>query len=127
MATPQMIVLDQALAEVEAPQPDPASWASQLTGAARQLRAALGRHRDTSPCPIDLPSASGGRALRFHERVLAIMRAGGLPDGRSVAGLYLPEQTRQVTPLKRLTPPQPSKPAHGAAFKLPGSYTTVPV
>ena len=75
MATPQMIVLDQALAEVEAPQPDPASWANQLAGAARQLRAAPGRHRDTSPCPIDLPSASGGRALRFHERVLAMWHA----------------------------------------------------
>ena len=80
MATPQMMALDQALAEVEVPQPDPASWPRQLAGVARQLRAALGRHRDTLPCSIGLLSASGGRALRFHERVLAIMRAGGLPD-----------------------------------------------
>jgi len=57
MATPQMMALDQALAEVEVPQPDPGRWAEQLAGC--------------------------------HERVLAIMRAGGLPDRLSVAGLYL--------------------------------------
>ena len=27
--------------------------------------------------------------MRCHERVLAIMRAGGLPDGQAVAGLHL--------------------------------------
>jgi hypothetical protein len=88
MTTPQMMALDQALAELEVPQPDPGKWASQLAEVARQMRAVIGRHRDLVPSSVGfLPG--GGRALGCHERVLAIMRAGGLPDSRSVAGLYL--------------------------------------
>ena len=88
MATPQMMALNQALAEVEVPPPDPGQWAEQLAGVARQLRAAIGRHRDIVPASAGfLPG--GSRALRCHESVLAIMRAGGLPDRLSVAGLYL--------------------------------------
>jgi hypothetical protein len=88
MATPQMMALDQALAEVEVPEPDSGRWAAQLAAVARQIRAVIGRHRDLVPASAGfLPG--GGRALRCHERVLAIMRAGGLPDNRSVAGLYL--------------------------------------
>ena len=88
MTAPQMMALDQALAEVGVPQPDPGRWASQLAGVARQMRAVIGRHRDLVPSSVGfLPG--GGRALRCHERVLAIMREGGLPDSQSVAGLYL--------------------------------------
>ena len=88
MATPQMMALNQALAEIEAPPPDPDRWAEQLADVARQLRAAIGRHRDIVPASAGfLPG--GSRALRCHESVLAIMRAGGLPDRLSVAGLYL--------------------------------------
>jgi TetR/AcrR family transcriptional regulator, tetracycline repressor protein len=88
MATPQMMALDQALAELEVPPPDPGRCASQLAEVARQMRVVIGRHRDLVPCSIGfLPG--GGRAMRCHERVLAIMRAGGLPDSQSAAGLYL--------------------------------------
>lgn len=88
MATPQMMALDQALAELEVPLPDPGRWAGQLAEVARQIRAVIGRHRDIIPSSVGfLPG--GGRALRCHERVLAIMRAGGLPDNRAAAGLYL--------------------------------------
>jgi len=88
MSTPQMMALDQALAEVEVPRPDPGRWAWQLAGVARQMRAAIGRHRDIIPASAGFLTG-GGWALRCHERVLAIMRAGGLLDSRSVAGLYL--------------------------------------
>jgi TetR/AcrR family transcriptional regulator, tetracycline repressor protein len=88
MATPQMMALDRALAELEVPQPDPGRWVGQLAEVARQMRAVIGRHRDVIPCSMGfLPG--GGRVLGCHERVLAIMRAGGLPDHRAVAGLYL--------------------------------------
>jgi len=88
MVTPQMAALDQALAELDVPQPDPGRWARQLADVARQMRAVIGRHRDIVPSSLGfLPG--GGRALQCHERVLAIMRAGGLSDSRSVAGLYL--------------------------------------
>jgi len=88
MTAPQMMALDQALAELVVPQPDPRRWASQLAEVALQMRAVIGRHRDLVPSSVGfLPG--GGRALGCHERVLAVMRAGGLPDSRSVAGLYL--------------------------------------
>ena len=88
MATPQIMALDQALAEVQVPPPDPVRWAGQIADVARQMRAVIARHRDIIPCSVGfLPG--GGRALRCHERVLAIMRAGGLSDGLAVAGLYL--------------------------------------
>jgi TetR/AcrR family transcriptional regulator, tetracycline repressor protein len=88
MANPQMIAMDQALAEFEVPEPDPGRWAGQLADVAQQMRAVIRRHRDVVPASIGfLPG--GGRALRCHERVLAIMRAGGLSDSQSVAGLYL--------------------------------------
>jgi len=88
MATPQMMALDQALTEVEVPRPDPGQWAEQFADVARQLRVVIGRHRDIVPASVGfLPG--GGAALRCHERVLAILRAGGLPDRLSVAGLYL--------------------------------------
>ena len=88
MTAPRMMALDQALAELNVPQPDPSRWAAQLAEVARQMRAVIGRHRDLVPSSVGfLPG--GGRALRCHERVLAIMRAGGLPDSQSVAGLYL--------------------------------------
>ena len=88
MTTQQIMALDLALAELEIPQPDPSRWAAQLAEVARQMRAVIGRHRDLVPSSIGfLPG--GGRALRCHERMLAIMRAGGLPDSRSVAGLHL--------------------------------------
>jgi hypothetical protein len=88
MTTPQMMALDQALAEIDVPLPDQARWADQLAEVAHQLRAAIRRHRDVFPSSIGLPPG-GGRTLRCHEGVLAIMRTGGLSDSRSVAGLYL--------------------------------------
>jgi len=88
MTTQQIMALDLALAELEIPQPDPSRWAAQLAEVARQMRAVIGRHRDLVPSSVGfLPG--GGRALRCHERVLAVMRAGDLPDSRSIAGLYL--------------------------------------
>ena len=88
MVTPRMMALDEAFAEFEVPPPDPERWTAQLAEVADQLRAVIGRHRDIVPSSIGfLPG--GRRALRCHEGVLAIMRAGGLSDSRSVAGLYL--------------------------------------
>jgi TetR/AcrR family transcriptional regulator, tetracycline repressor protein len=87
MATPHMMALDQALAELKIPPPDPGRWAGQLADVARQMRVVIRRHRDIVPSSIGfLPG--GGRALRCYDRVLAIMRAGGVSRSRSVAGLH---------------------------------------
>jgi len=74
MATPQIMALDQALAEVQVPPPDPVRWAGQIADVARQMRTVIARHRGIIPCSVGfLPG--GGRALGCHERVLAILRA----------------------------------------------------
>jgi Tetracyclin repressor-like, C-terminal domain len=88
MTTPQMMALDQALSEIDVPRPERARWADQLAEVAHQLRAVIRHHRDVFPSSVGLPPG-GGRTLRCHEGVLAIMRTGGLSDSRSVAGLYL--------------------------------------
>jgi hypothetical protein len=88
MTAAQILALDQALTELEVPEPDPNRWASQLADVARRMRAVVASHRDVVPSSLGfLPG--GGRALRCHERVLAIMGAGGLPESQSVAALYL--------------------------------------
>ena len=88
MTAPQMIAMDKALAEVEIPPPDAGNWAGQLAEVARRMRAVIRRHRDVVPSSVGfLPC--GAHALSCHERVLAIMRNGGLPGRRAVAGLHL--------------------------------------
>ena len=64
MAAPQMTALDQALAELEIPQPDPGRWAGQLAEAARQMRAVIGRRRDLVPSSFGfLPGADARCAV----------------------------------------------------------------
>ena len=49
MTTAQMMALDQALAELNVPEPDPGRWAGLFGEGARQLRVVIGRHRDLVP------------------------------------------------------------------------------
>jgi Tetracyclin repressor-like, C-terminal domain len=119
MTGPHMMALDRALAEVEVPPPDPARWCDQLASVARQMRVIIGRHRDIVPAAIGfLPGA--GHALHCHERVLAILRASGMPDSQSVAGLYLlwvivngfsleEAQASHADPLRELSSPAASR------------------
>jgi len=63
MSTPQMMALDQALAEIEVAPARSRRWAWQLSGMPRQMRAAIGRHRDIIRLrPASFPG--GGRTLR---------------------------------------------------------------
>jgi hypothetical protein len=82
-----MMALDQALAEIVLPQPDPAVWPEQLAGVARRLREVMRTH-DLIPPWTGMPPG-GSRTLQFHDGMLAIMRTGGLPGTRSAAGLYM--------------------------------------
>ena len=82
------LVLDHVIGEFDPPAPDPDRWADQLKDVARDMRAGIARHRDIvriseGRFPV------GPNALRFTERVLAILRAGGLPDDLAVSGSYL--------------------------------------
>src|SRR5271154_1573708 len=70
------------------PDPDPAHWQDQLKQVARDQRAAILRHPWIVRVSIGrIPM--GPNALRYSERILAILRAGGLPPRLAVQGYLL--------------------------------------
>jgi AcrR family transcriptional regulator len=82
------LVLDHVIGEGEVPDPDPRHWQEQLKDVARAQRAATLRHPYIVRISIGrIPM--GPNALRYTERVLAILRAGGLPPRLAVQGYLL--------------------------------------
>jgi len=82
------LVLDEIIGEGKVPDPDPARWQEQLKQVARDQRAASLRHPWVVRVSIGrIPM--GPNALRYSERILAILRAGGLPPHLAVQGYLL--------------------------------------
>jgi AcrR family transcriptional regulator len=82
------LVLDHVIGEAQVPDPDPRHWQEQLKDVARAQRAASLRHPYIVRISIGrIPM--GPNALRYSERVLAILRAGGLPPRLAVQGYLL--------------------------------------
>jgi AcrR family transcriptional regulator len=82
------LILDRVIGEQEVPDPEPERWREQLKDVARTMRATILRHRDIVRISIGrIPT--GSNALRYSERVLAILRAGGVPDQLAVSGYLL--------------------------------------
>jgi AcrR family transcriptional regulator len=82
------LLLDRVIGEIEVPEPDPQRWREQLKEVAHTIRATILRHRDIVRISIGrIPM--GPNALRHSESVLAIMRAGGVPDRLAVLGHHL--------------------------------------
>jgi AcrR family transcriptional regulator len=82
------LVLDQVIAEGKIPDPDPEHWQEQVKQVARDQRAASLRHPWVVRVSIGrIPM--GPNALRYSERILAILRAGGLPPHLAVQGYLL--------------------------------------
>jgi len=82
------LVMDQVIAEGKIPDPDPEHWQDQLKQIARDQRAATHRHPWIVRVSIGrIPM--GPNALRYSERILAILRAGGLPPRLAVQGYLL--------------------------------------
>ena len=82
------LIFDKVIAEVAVPAADPARWQEQVREVAREQRAATHRHRFIVPMSIGrIPM--GPNAVLLSERVLAIMRAGGLPPRLAVQGYLL--------------------------------------
>lgn len=72
-------LLDHVIGEIELPAPDPRDWQTPIKQLLRATRATLSAHRDVAYVTLGrIPT--GGNALRVAERMLAIMRAGGVPD-----------------------------------------------
>jgi TetR/AcrR family transcriptional regulator, tetracycline repressor protein len=82
------LVMDEIIAEGKVPDPDPEHWQDQLKQIARDQRAASLRHPWIVRVSIGrIPM--GPNALRYSERILAILRAGGLPPRLAVQGYLL--------------------------------------
>jgi AcrR family transcriptional regulator len=82
------LVLDEVIGEGKIPDPDPAHWQEQVKQVARDQRAATHRHPWVVRVSIGrIPM--GPNALRYSERILAILRAGGLPPLLAVQGYLL--------------------------------------
>jgi AcrR family transcriptional regulator len=82
------LVLDQVIGELKIPDPDPAHWREQVKQVARDQRAGSLRHPWVVRVSIGrIPM--GPNALRYSERILAILRAGGLPPHLAVQGYLL--------------------------------------
>ncbi|HEV2260462.1 MAG TPA: TetR/AcrR family transcriptional regulator [Streptosporangiaceae bacterium] len=82
------LVMDEVIGEGKVPDPDPGRWQEQLKQVARDQRAASLRHPWLVRVSIGrIPM--GPNALRYSERILAILRAGGLPPRLAVQGYLL--------------------------------------
>jgi AcrR family transcriptional regulator len=82
------LIFDRVIGEHDLPDPDPEHWTEQVKDVARQTRAAIARHRDIVRISIGRFPV-GPNALRFSERLLAILRAGDLPDRLAVTATHL--------------------------------------
>ena len=82
------LVFDRVIGEQQVPDPDPDRWEEQLKEVAHDMRATILRHRDIVRISIGrIPM--GPNALEYSERVLAVLRAGGVPDQLAVLGFHL--------------------------------------
>lgn len=82
------LVFDEIIGEGQVPDPDPARWQEQLKDVARAQRRASLRHPYLVRISIGrIPM--GPNALRYTERVLAILRAGRLSPRLAVQGYLL--------------------------------------
>jgi AcrR family transcriptional regulator len=82
------LVFDELIGEEQIPDPDPPRWQEQLKDIARAQRRVSLRHPYLVRISIGrIPM--GPNALRFSERVIAILRAGGLPPRLAVQGYLL--------------------------------------
>jgi AcrR family transcriptional regulator len=82
------LMFDRIIGEQPVPEPEPERWEEQIKGVARTMRATILRHRDVVRLSIGRVPM-GPHALEYADRVLAILRAGGLPDGLALAGHQL--------------------------------------
>ena len=76
------LVFDRVIGEVEVPEPDLLRWREQVWEVARRMRRVTNSHRDVARIQLGR-FPIGPNALAFSEGLLAILRAGNLPDRAS--------------------------------------------
>jgi AcrR family transcriptional regulator len=73
------LLIERVAGGHDLPDPDPEHWQEQLKGMVRSLHHGLLAHRDLARAALGtIPLGEG--ALRFRDRMIAVMRAGRLPD-----------------------------------------------
>ena len=82
------LVFEEVIGEQQIPDVDPACWQDQLKDVARTMRATILRHSGIVRISIGRVPM-GPNALRYSDRVLAILRAGGASDRLAVLGHHL--------------------------------------
>ncbi len=84
----QALMLDRVVGDIPVGPADPARWSDQLKEFARETKRVLLSHRDLARAALGgIPS--GPNSLVLAEAVLAILRAGGLPDRVAAYGIEL--------------------------------------
>ena len=78
-----MLLLERAAADIVIPDPEPERWQEQVSEVAYSMRDALLPHRDLAGAALaNIPT--GEHAMRFADRLLAVLLAGGV-DRRHAA------------------------------------------
>jgi AcrR family transcriptional regulator len=124
------LLFDEIIGEQHVPDPDPERWREQLKEVARTMRATILRHRDVVRISIGrIPM--GPNALTYSERVLAILRGGGVPDPLAVLGHHLLIATVNGYTLDETgeggEPPPDQPPPHQAAAMVRNYVASLPV
>lgn len=73
------LVIDRVAGELEVPDPDPERWQEQVKDLARQMRTMYHRHPGVARITLGRIPV-GPHIMEVNERILAILRAAGLPD-----------------------------------------------
>ncbi len=74
------LMLDRLLGRLPRPEPDPAVWAEQVVEMARAQLTMLTSYPGIARVGLETVVPAGPNALAYGEAVLAVLRAGGLPD-----------------------------------------------
>jgi AcrR family transcriptional regulator len=74
------LMLDRVMGEITVPDPDPERWQDQIRALAREIVRVLTGHPGIARVALETLVPVGPNALAGTERMLAILRAGGLPD-----------------------------------------------
>lgn len=74
------LMLDRLLGQLPRPEPDPNTWTEQILEMARAQLAMLTSYPGIARVGLETVVPAGPNALVYGEAVLAILRAGGLPD-----------------------------------------------
>jgi AcrR family transcriptional regulator len=75
------LMLDRLLGTIPVPEPDPKRWREQLKEVARAQLAVLTSYPGIARVGMETTVPTGPNALRHGEGILALLRAGRLPDG----------------------------------------------